>query len=282
MVKIDTYKNSIVNDLFIKTADQNYVVARWSFFHGLYRDFYWNALHACEKYMKASLLLNGKSAMKNSKGNYSHNILALFREVSTYSPELLPNVLICPNKLYSRPWRNELLDSFVEKLRQHGDPNNRYAYFSIVKEGDHLFKLDGLVFLLRRLAVPLDQLYFESEEFSSETNRVILQNDPLHMPHDIVRNLPRAQEGESQADLFNALHRLNYAFERNSEDLTGKWPGMYSENAALYRLVGDAFKNANIKKNPQKAAVIKWMLENIHFSRDVIGELNQAMQKFGN
>lgn len=52
-------KHSIINELFIATADDNYVLARWQH---LNVDFFWLAVHALEKYLKAVLLLNGKSA----------------------------------------------------------------------------------------------------------------------------------------------------------------------------------------------------------------------------
>lgn len=61
-------KHDIVKELFLKTADQTYVVARWCFLNGLYLDFYWNALHALEKYLKAVLLVNGRSAKSAADG----------------------------------------------------------------------------------------------------------------------------------------------------------------------------------------------------------------------
>lgn len=39
-------RRDIVKELFLKTADQTYVVARWCFLNGLYLDFYWNGVHA--------------------------------------------------------------------------------------------------------------------------------------------------------------------------------------------------------------------------------------------
>ncbi|GEM_PF-2983598 len=55
-------KHDIIKELFLKTADQTYVVARWRFLNRLYLDFYWNAVHALEKHLKAVLLMNGRSA----------------------------------------------------------------------------------------------------------------------------------------------------------------------------------------------------------------------------
>ena len=59
ITELDVLKNNVVKELFLKTADQTYVVARWCFLNRLYLEFYWNGLHAVEKYLKAALLLNG-------------------------------------------------------------------------------------------------------------------------------------------------------------------------------------------------------------------------------
>ena len=74
----------IVRELFIDTADDNYIAARKCFIEGLNVDWFWLAVHALEKYMKAALLLNGLSA-KNYRGAngksqpYGHDIVALHK-----------------------------------------------------------------------------------------------------------------------------------------------------------------------------------------------------------
>ncbi|TIT06089.1 MAG: hypothetical protein E5W74_30460 [Mesorhizobium sp.] len=53
------HKGRIINEMFVHTADENYIVARWCHDNQLMRDFFWNSVHALEKYMKAVLLFNG-------------------------------------------------------------------------------------------------------------------------------------------------------------------------------------------------------------------------------
>jgi HEPN domain-containing protein len=86
------YKHSLVDEFFIKTADDNYVVARWCADNGMDVDFFWLALHCLEKYLKAALVLNGRSAK-----NYGHNIKALYADVHPLAPELLPITLTIPD-----------------------------------------------------------------------------------------------------------------------------------------------------------------------------------------
>ena len=85
------FKHSIVDDLFIKTADDNYVAARWCFYVGLDVDFFWLAVHCLEKYMKAALVLNERPAR-----TYGHDIEKLYADVVPLAPELLPTTLTVP------------------------------------------------------------------------------------------------------------------------------------------------------------------------------------------
>ncbi len=94
----DIEKNHITFNLFVDTADQNYVVARWCYLNGLHLDFFWNGLHSLEKLMKAVLLLNGFSSIKAENGgsNFGHNIVELYEQVKGIASDLLPQVLIKP------------------------------------------------------------------------------------------------------------------------------------------------------------------------------------------
>ena len=91
-------KHSIVQELFIKTADENYVTARFCFAHELNVDFFWNAVHGLEKYLKAALLLSGRSGkdftVAGTRRLFNHNIAELFAEVRPLAPERIPTRLV--------------------------------------------------------------------------------------------------------------------------------------------------------------------------------------------
>src|SRR5262249_2855972 len=93
-------KTSLVHDLFGRTADENYITARWCAVNGLQTDFLWLAVHALEKYLKAVLLLNGKT----SKG-YNHEIVELYTGVRALAGPLLPERLQRPQDLDIEFWR---------------------------------------------------------------------------------------------------------------------------------------------------------------------------------
>jgi hypothetical protein len=128
----DSYasKHSIVNELFIKTADENYVTARFCFAYGLDVDFFWETVHGLEKYLKAALLLNGQSGKGRLVGGkrtaYGHNIVDLFAAVQPLAPELIPVKLARPNGIEPYAWSEESTDSFIVRLYDMGNEHNRY------------------------------------------------------------------------------------------------------------------------------------------------------------
>src|ERR1700737_1057245 len=93
-------KHSIVKELFIATADDNYIAARWCFHENLNVDFFWLAVHCLEKYLKAVLLLNGKSSL-----GYQHEIIELFEEIKDFANDLLPSSLVRPPDMPAEMWQ---------------------------------------------------------------------------------------------------------------------------------------------------------------------------------
>jgi hypothetical protein len=100
-----TLKSNLVQDLFVRTADENYITARWCVFNHLHIDFFWLGVHALEKYMKAVLLLNGFSSIKDRNGEkYGHDIIRLYAQVESFAAELLPSLLEKPENLHIHDW----------------------------------------------------------------------------------------------------------------------------------------------------------------------------------
>ena len=148
-------KHSIANELYIKTADENYIVARGCSFYSLETDFFWLAAHCLEKYTKAALLLNeqsGKEYVKNGKKTpYRHDIDKLYENIWPLAPELLQERLMCPRELHGDAyWVEETTADFIHRLRKYGQPDNRYQFVGYVKKGQDLLKLDQVVFAIRR------------------------------------------------------------------------------------------------------------------------------------
>jgi hypothetical protein len=64
MTPFEIDKSRIARELFVFTADDNYIVARWCFAKKLNVDYFWLAVHLLEKYFKAILLINGRTSKK--------------------------------------------------------------------------------------------------------------------------------------------------------------------------------------------------------------------------
>ena len=93
---IHAEQGRIVREIFVDTADDNYITARWCFVEGLNVDYFWLAVHTLEKYMKAALLLNGQSGRgyRDEAGkcqSFGHDIAVLYRHVKLFASDLLPS-----------------------------------------------------------------------------------------------------------------------------------------------------------------------------------------------
>jgi hypothetical protein len=188
-----TLKSDLVQDLFVRTADENYITARWCVFNHLHIDFFWLAVHALEKYMKAVLLLNGCSAITDINGKkYNHLIARLYASIKNLTQELLPDRLNQPLNLKIHNWLTLSPEKFIQRLYRYGDPNNRYLIYGFSMRFQDLHMLDQMVFAIRRLVCPLDDRAFSRRLRSAPaiTNREYLANCPsyrgaLSMPLDM-------------------------------------------------------------------------------------------------
>ena len=148
---LDVEKNRVVHDLFIDTADDNYVLSRWCYAGGLNIDYAWMAVNALEKYLKAALLLNGRSALR-----YGHDITKLYTGVREFAAGMFPGILDKPTQIDLPYWHDETPEKYLERLLGYGNAHNRYMIFGYILHMEDLFKLDRMVFAVRRLCGQLD------------------------------------------------------------------------------------------------------------------------------
>lgn len=214
---LENEKILLAGAIFIDTADEDYILARWCCFNRFSKQFFWNAAQAIEKYLKASLLLNGRS----SKG-YKHNLNDLFRDVESYAKDLIPNKLVSPPQvelLNQNPdlWGDSAVKEFVSRVNIHGDPSNRYDFFGIELEVADLFKLDQVIFVFRNLAVKLDDVV--------DANRCMNPQDGGLTYAEIIKNKPDAQlfpfkdnlvhSKQTSTSIHESARENNYPFAKN-------------------------------------------------------------------
>lgn len=146
VVEITSNIKSIIYDIFLYTADEDYLQARFLALHGQQRLFYWSACQCIEKYLKAILLLSGES-VKDS----SHDICNLFQKAIGVDESLRNRSLNPPIELkeLELDWGSQKIGALISLINTHGDADNRYDYIGIDCEPSVLIKLDQVVKLLR-------------------------------------------------------------------------------------------------------------------------------------
>jgi hypothetical protein len=148
----------IVDETFVFPADYDYLNARWLSINRLYRPFFWAALQAIEKYLKANLLYHGVPVK-----DYSHKILRMASELETYDSvikdiDLIPaasHAILLEDDL----WGSTDINDFLDAIYKYGDPNNRYDFYGTRYEISYLFKLDHVVHALRTNVADVDFMH---------------------------------------------------------------------------------------------------------------------------
>jgi hypothetical protein len=271
------YKHSIIDELYIQTADHNYVVARWCFFNGLDVDFFWLAAHWLEKYLKAALLLNELPAKK-----YVHDIEKLFADVRPLAPELLPTMLKVPENLPPALFSlgDEEVEKFIKRLYFYGQPDNRYLFIGYIRRGSDLVKLDQLIFSVRRLCQPLEA-HFLGERFKNKTGvpkqsireRMVIDNATSRNLHS---NLEKVIAGERGKPLRRVLLNWNFSFAPRGYK-HGRMPyGHRVVNPVLVRQFLDPLDAGKPHRDKHADDLWVWANQNLHLPKEFVRTFEKA------
>ena len=283
--RIHSEQGLIVRELFVDTADDNYIAARWCFVEGLNIDWFWLAVHALKKYMKAALLLNGRSAKsyRNAAGkrqSYGHDIVALHEQVTSFAADLLPNNLPKPEQLALDHWRDEAPNAFFCRFYSNGNADNRYGIFGFVQRREDLFKLDSMVFALWRLCIPLDAYFLGKRRPGKQnpTHRDVLAKQPEYWSVFPGSKLEKTADGKRGDRLREVLLRFNFSFAPDDFPHGTMRSGTASHNPVLARSILKPLESAPDSRAAATAAELcGWVLDNIKFPPDVTEQLRQAM-----
>lgn len=177
----------IIHDMFIATADHDYLCARWSVFSGLHRHFFWSALQTLEKYFKAHLLF-----CKEPVKDYDHKIVNLYDKLKEKN-DFLSSVTLNPPDAFQElvteiSWGPNDVYSFITEIDKYGNSSNRYDFFGTNYDFSYLFKLDALAYLLRSKLTELTDIPFlyknkhfdKIKYFVYEQNYYFAPNDYKH------------------------------------------------------------------------------------------------------
>lgn len=256
---IDAYKMSVITDMFVYSADENYITARWCAMGKLNTDYLWMAAHSVEKYSKAVLLANGHSSL-----SFNHNLINLFRSVKNIAGDLMPDQLTMPAELVDEFagsdifWNGVTTERFFARLNDNGDPNNRYRMLGYDYRPSDIFQLDSVVFALRRLVTPLDQ----SIEGVPYTNRQILASKPRYK-NQLGLPLDKALADLGLTEVSKAALTWNYEFAPKDYEHPPLAGHSASSSSVLLRRVLDPLDSSNRDVAVTGIETATWVLANI-------------------
>lgn len=144
----------IIVETFVDPADSDFISARFMALNHQKRPFFWPALQAIEKYLKALLLSHGVSVKGRS---FRHKIAAMSDRLGGYD-DVLSNLRLTPVLEHEELrrlnlWGSEDPFEFIRKIEKYGLASNRYNFWGATFEASFLPKLDQLVFALRSRCV---------------------------------------------------------------------------------------------------------------------------------
>lgn len=252
--------------MYRDAADHDYLVARFCAHSNLLYQFWWNAQQAVEKYLKATLLLNGLPVHK-----YGHQLSEMLTKARTLAGDLLP-LVHCPPRCFVPYWPVTssrgfmLVDNFVARIETSGDPNNRYRVFSTFTRNSDLYMFDELCFELRRIAFPLDIFV---TDLNASARDLLLQDRKLQLHKKMgFEGIVEKQSEEVWRDHFewcNFAYFYDLALERGEYP---RWGGAH--NAEPYIAINQA--------SEESLRSIEWIAEN-GFPRRLAREVKEEIER---
>jgi hypothetical protein len=243
----------------VRTADDNYVTARWCAINRLNTDFLWLALHALEKYLKAVLLLNGRSST-----GYRHDIVRLYTKVKAIAGPLLPDLLTKPADLHIYSWFGRTPEQFVEHLLRNGNADNRYLFYGYTTRSQDLHMLDQMVFSIRRLICQLDERIFPGSDpnLPTITNREVLTRQP-HYYGQMFMPLDDLIGAKGESARREAALNLNLPFAPEDYQHSPISAGESALNPVILRRIIDPLESNDPRYAAEGIEIARWFLANV-------------------
>lgn len=254
--------------MFFATADGNYLGARHAFFSRRIWDFWWQTLHAVEKYLKTTLLVNGRPAKEGA-----HDVIDLFGQVAMIDTRLVPPAFIAPPGV-GDAWWDYPDDVFLRRLNEFGSASNRYGTSGYTIHTHDLWRADQLIYWARRYARPVTQLVDGAPlDWVDE-----LAKSPAHW-RTYRGSVEEVANGPIRSPARQSLVRLNYSFFPKTRHRLKGWTSGGHDGPFVDWADRLKASNANSHERADARAVIVWALENIRFQKDDRVELTELLKR---
>lgn len=258
---LEPVRRDIVRRLFILTADENYIMARHAFFLGAMYDFYWLSMHAMEKYYKAIVLLNGGASPR------THDLVDLHTEVIKLEPRLPIGTLTKPDVPHLE-WSTSTFDDFLEKVSKIGSADNRYGIYGYSAQTDTIFKVDQLVWALRRCCRPfLSELPASNGTKNTIDEVQMLIDDPQRwsvnptMPLEKLINRPKENQYREE------FLRMNIPFSGGVLPDLSMWQFNF-QSSPISELYVRLTESTDYDTKSAAADTLDWVADNIVLSKE--------------
>jgi len=269
------YKTQIARRMFVATADDNYILARIAFFNELDWDFFWLGLHALEKYFKATLLMNDRSAKIGG-----HDLLSLYRQTLEIDPRMKLPELKDP-KIEGLHWSSRTTEEFLKTLNTYGSAENRYNLNGYAVRPDHLVKLDQVLWAARRRCRRLNTMIRVTVDRTIPWDHLyVLEKNPTEWTLAPDLPLERLLGRPSDDPQRIAFEQLNVPFARQRDHSLEVWSSR-AVNPPLsdwYRLL--VSDSATVQTRTTSAEVLAWARDNIKLGKADIKAITAAIDAF--
>lgn len=269
-MSVSASKTNLVHELFVRTADENYITARWCATNRLNTDFLWLAVHALEKYLKAVLLVNGHSSKRSAAGKkpYSHDIVGLYADVKALSGPLLPSNLSKPADLDFYQWFERTPEQFMGHLFSNGNADNHYLIYGYVTRSQDLHMLDTMVFAIRRLICPLDEPWLPSHDpqLLPFTHRELLARQPDYF-ESMLMPLDELISAREASPTRAAALNLNVAFAPESYQHEPIRSGSSARDPVIIRRIIDPLESDDPGWTAEGVEIARWFLANVQLPK---------------
>jgi len=252
-------RTAIIHEMFVHTADQDYITARWAMSNRMMSTFCWLGAHCLEKYLKAVLLMNGHSAM--SQG---HDVASLYGEVRVLVGDLLPENVRRPDWIDGEYWRDQTAIEFIERLKEYGDPDNRYMVHGYAIMLEDIFLLDQMVWAIRRLICRLDEKIVDDPQ--APTWRHMLRSSKYRPTLGALPLEELLRNPSKNPSAYDALINRNFELAPGEYRHSGALFSSETRTPVIARHVLEPLEHSEIEYVQDAIATGEWLLENVKFS----------------
>jgi HEPN domain-containing protein len=243
-VELQVILNAFASDVFRKQADCDYIAARSNYRMRLRQQFLWSAHQAVEKYLKATLLFNGRSARYipsggKKKREFGHDLDALLSEVRSIS---IFHFEIEPED-----------EKFLSYLSSQGGAN-RYLSTSVYNLPDAILRLDRLVWHVRR--------------YCQYIPRGVGSKDVVPgLQEAVVRTITDPAKKKYPHSFAISGGELEAVIKRGPEDPARKalfWANLWYGKKRRLRVTYASFSSSEIPPNEREWKNVDWKLVEEH------------------